>query len=59
MIRLSSNMPERVQLLEPTREHLPQYVRALQSGWSPENAGGAKTAQRELEQIEANAQACR
>lgn len=44
-----------VKLLKPSREHLPAYVHALQSGWSPDNVGGAETTKKELAEIDESA----
>lgn len=46
-----TQMPSPVELLRPSREHLPEYVRALQQGWSPDNVRGPETAKRELAEI--------
>ena len=46
-----------LQLVVPTEAELAQYVAALRRGWSPDNVGGARTAKRELESIEADARA--
>jgi len=43
-----------VELLVPSREHLAAYVRALESGWSPNNEDGPATAKRELAEIGEN-----
>lgn len=43
-----------VELLRPSREHLPEYVRAMRNGWSPDNAGGPETARKELAEIDEN-----
>jgi len=43
-----------MQLVVPSADHLPRYVRALQSGWSPNVARGAAVCQEELAQIEAD-----
>lgn len=41
-----------VELVRPSREHLSEYVRALQRGWCPDNTGGRETASKELAEIE-------
>ena len=41
-----------MQLVRPTREHLPSYVAALRTGWSADNVRGAAAANEELENIE-------
>lgn len=41
-----------MELVWPSKHHLPDYRSALQRGWSPDNLRGAVTARRELEQIE-------
>jgi predicted acetyltransferase len=46
-----------IALVEPSLEHLPRYVAALEAGWSPDNVGGAATARKELEEIASNAAA--
>jgi hypothetical protein len=43
-----------VDLARPSRQHLSEYVRALRSGWSPDNVGGAETAKKELAAIGAD-----
>lgn len=45
-----------MELLHPSRERLPEYVRALGLGWSPDNTAGAETAKRELAEIEESAE---
>lgn len=49
--------PTTVRLIKPTQEHLPSYVAALQTGWSPDNIRGAARALEELQQIERDPQA--
>ena len=39
-------------LVRPAQEHLPDYVAALQRGWSADNLRGAAAARDELEQID-------
>jgi predicted acetyltransferase len=46
-----------MQLLLPTREHLPAYVAALERGWSADNMRGAAAAQEDLQRIAADADA--
>jgi predicted acetyltransferase len=45
-----------VQLVKPALDHLPSYLAALQSGWSPDNVRAAR-AQEEIALIEQDAQA--
>jgi predicted acetyltransferase len=42
-------------LVVPSLDHLPQYVAALNRGWSPDHIRGAIAAQEELARIEADA----
>src|SRR5262245_42144814 len=46
-----------MKLVWPSREHLPEYVAALQRGWSPDNVRGLAAAQEQLERIAGNADA--
>jgi predicted acetyltransferase len=46
-----------LQLRGPSRELLPEYVRALERGWSADNVRGAAAAAEELEQIARDADA--
>lgn len=48
---------ESVQLVRPSRQHLPSYVAALERGWSADNIRGAAAAREELAQIAADADA--
>lgn len=41
-----------VELVEPTMAHLPQYLDALERGWSPSNESRDRMAREELAQIE-------
>jgi len=41
-----------VELLRPSQEHLAEYVRALQQGWTPNHTGGPELAKKELAEIE-------
>jgi len=43
------------QLVVPSREHLPSYVAALKSGWSPDNIRGLKATEEILARIEKDA----
>ncbi|MFN2412886.1 MAG: GNAT family N-acetyltransferase [Pyrinomonadaceae bacterium] len=43
-----------MELVRPTREHLPGYVLALKGGWSDDNVRGAEAAREDLEQIAAD-----
>ena len=45
-----------VQLVKPALDHLPSYLAALQSGWSPDNVRAAR-AQEEIAEIERDDQA--
>ncbi len=40
-----------IQLIEPTRDHLPSYVAALDRGWSPNNIDPERHRLRELREI--------
>ena len=42
-------------LVTPAAEHLPQYVAAIEAGWSPSNVNGPALAALELAQIRADA----
>jgi predicted acetyltransferase len=46
-----------MQLLTPSLENLPDYVAALERGWSPDNIRGEEAAREELAKIEADAPA--
>lgn len=46
-----------MELVFGTRERLPSYVAALQTGWSADNVRGAAAAQEELQRIEADPEA--
>jgi predicted acetyltransferase len=48
---------DNVQLLRPSLEHLPDYVAALERGWSPDNIRGAEAAREQLEKIAVDAAA--
>jgi predicted acetyltransferase len=45
----------RLQLIEPSLDHLPGYAEALQRGWSPDNIRGEDAAREHLLKIEADA----
>jgi predicted acetyltransferase len=49
--------PDPVTLVWPTAEHLPDYVAALERGWSADNLRGAAAARDELAQIARDPQA--
>ena len=44
--------PPDISLVVPTVEHLPSYVAALNSGWSPDNVRGRAAAEEQLRAIE-------
>ena len=44
-------------LVQANRDHLPSYVAALRTGWSPDSARGAAVAQEQLTRIEADSDA--
>jgi predicted acetyltransferase/predicted N-acetyltransferase YhbS len=44
-----------LELVRPTRAHLPGYVEALKAGWSNDNVRGLAAAKEELDAIEADA----
>ena len=46
-----------MQLVWPAREYLPDYVSALERGWSPDNVRGEVAAREELEKIAKDADA--
>lgn len=46
-----------MQLVVPSRAHLPEYVAALKEGWSGDTINTAKTAREELARIEADTEA--
>jgi predicted acetyltransferase len=46
-----------MRLVWPGREYLPDYVAALERGWSPDNVRGQTAADEELERIAADAEA--
>ena len=46
-----------LRLVTPAAEHLPQYVAAIEAGWSPSNVNGPALAAAELVQIRHNAAA--
>lgn len=46
-----------MQLVWPSREYLPDYVSALERGWSPDNVRGEAAAREELEAIATDADA--
>ena len=46
-----------MKLVQATRDHLPSYVAALRSGWSPDSARGAAVAREQLARIEADSDA--
>jgi len=41
-----------LELVKPAAEYLPSYRAALESGWSPDNVGGAKTTLAQLAKID-------
>jgi predicted acetyltransferase len=43
-----------VKLVRPTLAFLPQYVAALESGWSPDNVRPAETAREQMDAIKSN-----
>ena len=46
-----------LQLVTPGMEHLPQYIAAIEAGWSPSNVNGPALAALELAQIRSDAAA--
>ena len=43
-----------VRLVVPAREHLPSYLTALASGWSPDNVRGSAAAEEQMRRIDAD-----
>lgn len=56
-LSLSGHRSYEMKLVVPAREHLPEYIAALQKGWSGNTINTRKTAQEELARIEADADA--
>lgn len=50
-------MVDQMELVWPSREHLPSYIAALERGWSPDNIRGPAAAREELARIAADANA--